>query len=421
MPESSNTIAWAEKPAALPLPAPLSVPGPAPQAAPVAAAKLQVLQLDAIQQRLGLRWPLLSPLVHKLFERALLDVQGPGDHFLRQSELCYVATFRGMTADEAALAAAAVAQEVCDLLFNEDHERIAMRCLVGLSSGAISATASGMAAIGLSLERSGVQSVIARSPGDDAMAAAHAFARRLRQTLLLSPAWDLQKCKSQWLLLGLKATAPDSPAVTGVRRALGPVADVAELEIALLRAACEYGVRLEQAGQMGAVTVGVSYESVQSLAGRTRYLKALRALTLPQSCPLMVKIDAIPAGAPLNRLAEIIAMLGVPGVRLLVKFEDARRLPHLDMRLGMAGLGGLLPQGCAPDEARLLAARLGARAQEQRAFGFLEGVETPKQADAVMASGIRFATGSGFGPGPRLGGLEALPHLPLDMPECWFV
>ena len=73
----------------------------------VNAAKLHVLQLDPIKARLGPRWPRLSHLVHKLFEKALHRAQGPRDHYLAVGELSYVATFHGLSQDEAALACAA--------------------------------------------------------------------------------------------------------------------------------------------------------------------------------------------------------------------------------------------------------------------------------------------------------------------------
>ena len=42
-----------------------------------AAAKLHVLNLAPIKERLGEKWPKLSGLVHKLFETALREAQGP--------------------------------------------------------------------------------------------------------------------------------------------------------------------------------------------------------------------------------------------------------------------------------------------------------------------------------------------------------
>ena len=54
------------------------------------AAKLHVLQLEPIKEKIGDRWPRMSLLVHSLFEKALRHAQGPQDHFIegRGAFLC---------------------------------------------------------------------------------------------------------------------------------------------------------------------------------------------------------------------------------------------------------------------------------------------------------------------------------------------
>src|ERR1700722_14340367 len=118
-------VAWLEDTARLAAPTPVS------------AAKLHVLQLEPIRERLGPRWPRLSTLVHKLFEKSFSRAQGPRDHFMLVGELSYVATFHGLSPDEAALACAAVAKEVCELLFGEDSEQIVVRSIIGTVPGPI--------------------------------------------------------------------------------------------------------------------------------------------------------------------------------------------------------------------------------------------------------------------------------------------
>src|SRR6266404_2113658 len=105
----------------------------APSANPtVSAAKLHVLQLEPIKEKLGGRWSRLSDLVHKLFEKALKHAQGPGDHFIQLGELSYIVTFHGLSPEEAGLACAAVAKEVCKLLFGDGVQDISVRSLVGI-------------------------------------------------------------------------------------------------------------------------------------------------------------------------------------------------------------------------------------------------------------------------------------------------
>ena len=93
--------------------APASVQGQVP------AAKLHVLQLEPIKAKLGPKWEKLSALVHTLFEKSLRRAQGPADHFLLVDEMSYVVTFHNLSLEEASLACASVAKEVCDLLFGD--------------------------------------------------------------------------------------------------------------------------------------------------------------------------------------------------------------------------------------------------------------------------------------------------------------
>src|SRR3954468_1587244 len=97
----------------------------------VAAAKLHVLHLEPIKAKLGSKWGKLSALVHTLFEKSLRRAQGPADHFLLVDEMSYVVTFRDLSLEEASVACAAVAQEVCDMLFGADVDDISIRALVG--------------------------------------------------------------------------------------------------------------------------------------------------------------------------------------------------------------------------------------------------------------------------------------------------
>src|SRR5581483_7953773 len=80
----------------------------------IAAAKLHVLRLDPIKEKMGDRWERLSALVHKLFEKSLQQVQGPADRFLRLDDMSYVLSFHDLSVEEASLACAAIAKEVCE-------------------------------------------------------------------------------------------------------------------------------------------------------------------------------------------------------------------------------------------------------------------------------------------------------------------
>src|SRR3954468_11025473 len=101
----------------------------------VCAGKLNLLNLIPVKKRLGTKWPRLRDLVHQLFERALRNVQGPRDSFIRIGEVAYVATFHGRSQEEASLCCASVAKQVCALVFGEQDGEVTLRSVVGVVPG----------------------------------------------------------------------------------------------------------------------------------------------------------------------------------------------------------------------------------------------------------------------------------------------
>jgi hypothetical protein len=352
---------------------------PVPALAPdVSAAKLHVLNLEPIKTRIGARWPRLSDLVHKLFEKALRRTQSPRDHFVLVAELSYVATFHGLSPEEAGLACTAVAREVCEMLFGQDNENVSVRSMIGSVPGPVAElTPKAAARMALSLETTGRETIVTSRAGRledstlDWLIRAHAHAASLKHTIALYPAWELAKKKSQMLYLAMDSRNPLSRGPAGVSRALGPSPAVPEMEICVLRAAAAYGDRIERAGQICAINVGVSCETLCGLHSRIAYIQALKTASLSPAAPIFLKIEQIPPGMPVGRLSELAAMMAMPGVRVLLEFDQIRAIPTLNIRLGVAGIGAALPEHCEPGEAQLLCGMLRDRVREQRACSFL--------------------------------------------------
>ncbi len=393
----------------------------------VAAAKLHVLQLGPIKAKMGDRWDRLSDLVHKLFEKSLQQVQGPHDHFLRLDDMSYVVSFHRLSMEEASLACAAIAKEVCELLFGADVDEISVRSLVGNVSPELFTTGSG-AGLKISelLEDKGGE-IIHHHPADPTVTAApatwlsgdwlakgHKMAARAGWSMGFFPIWDLHKRKSFSLFASLySGTAPKN--LVGVRRALGGLeeARIAEMEIALLFAAAEYAQRLHAARKICVLGVGASYETLSGFHTRIRYTAALKAIPTFAECPIMVRLGPIPDGTPLGRIAEIVAMMALPNIRVSLEFKTPRTLPEMDIRLGAAGIGGILPADCDPGTAALIAQRLVRRAAEQKCFAFLHGLSSPALLDAAKENGVRAGTGQSIGADRFYTGQEPVPEFPL--------
>jgi hypothetical protein len=135
-----------------------------PPAAQVSAAKLHVLQLEPIKQRLGPRWERLSTLVHKLFEQTLKRTQAPGDNFIATGELSYIVTFHALSPEEAGLACAAVAKDVCEHLFGDDVQDISVRSLVGTVPASALRGKTDWDQVSSTLERTGTETVLRPPP-----------------------------------------------------------------------------------------------------------------------------------------------------------------------------------------------------------------------------------------------------------------
>ncbi|HWY63138.1 MAG TPA: hypothetical protein VNW15_14645 [Rhizomicrobium sp.] len=398
---------------------------------PVSAAKLSVLHLEPIKDRLGPRWDRLSGLVHQLFEKALRGAQGRHDHFVLMDELSYVATFHDLTPYEAEVACTSVAKEVCDLLFGEGSEAVSIRSLIGTVSGGIADFPQNAGAeISSALERDGKASITTHHPplaGPPPESYWIGWAHKRLAALTndvagFYPAWDLQRKRSSWLSF---ARRPKLPLAGGVAaKAAEDEKVTAELEIAFLRASADYALMVQHSGQVCPIASGVSYNTLSGFHSRMRYIQALKSLALSPSCPLFLKIARIPDGTPLARLWEIVLMISEPGTRILLEFADIRRLPALDIRLNVAGVGAVLPERCTENAALHIARCLLRRSAEQKGFAFLGDIAAPRLLKAIVGEGVHYVGGIGPARPPHWTGNETIPRLPLDLPpeiEKFFV
>jgi hypothetical protein len=394
------------------------------------AAKIQVLGLAALKNTLGPKWNRLSGLVHRLFETAAGRVQGPRDHFIAVDELSYVVTFADLTVAETELACQAIAREICRMLFGEQIDEISIRSLVsGIVAPDERDPARFASRVQSQLEISGKEIVVTQSivsgaaqpvvsvsdnvspprlPPVEEIARAHAVMGELGFDLAFAPVWELKKGTSSTLFL-----APQSGNARG-RRVLDGIdqPSIAQSELVLLGAAAAYAGRIHKAGRICAVGVGVSYQTLSVLQSRIAYITALQKLRMPASTPLVLKIEQIPEGTPVSRIADLVSMLRFQSMRVILEFCCLGSMPELDMQIGAAGFGGPLPKGATSEAAARLSEKLVNRTVSQRGFTFLEWLGNSELVQAVRTCGIRFGTGPVFG-NVRFSGLEAVPEFPL--------
>jgi len=193
-------------------------------------------------------------------------------------------------------------------------------------------------------------------------------------------------------------------------------ARIVDAEITLLMTAHAYSHRLHLAGKVCALGVGVSFETLLGFHNRIRYITALKSLTIPPECPILLKIEDVPDGTPLGKAAEIIAMLAVPNVRFTLQYRSAQTAPKVDIRLGAAGMGIALPHHCDLLLASIFMKKLVSAFAEQRGFIFVEGLDTQELLAAAQSCGVRFGTGQALGK-LWFSGEDPLPHFPLVLAD----
>jgi len=399
------------------------------------AAKLHVLNLGPIKERLGEKWPKLSDLVHKLFEAALRDAQCAHDHFVLVDELSYVVTFHGLSFEEATIACTSVAQKVCEKLFGGTDASVVVRALVGqMAEDVLTQHFQDGKHIAAHLELSGREITVKSDPNrvpprvthvtpgaDDIDWAPVDTIRKARASILplgleigLFPIWELGRGKSSCLYASPYSRG--GVAKMGCTRQLlsSLPAKIVDAEITVLMTAYAYAHRLRQSGKVCALGAAVSFETLMSFHNRIRYITALKSLKIPAECPILLKIEDVPDGTPLGKVAEIIAMLAVPNVRFTVQYRSAQSAPKVDIRLGAAGMGIALPHHCDVALAAIFMKKLVNAFAEQRGFIFVEGLDTQELLAAAQSCGVRFGTGQALG---RLwfSGEDQLPHFPLTL------
>jgi hypothetical protein len=397
----------------------------------ISAAKVHVLQLEPIKHRLGDRWPRLSLLVHKLVNTALQKAQGPGDHFEVVGELAYIATFHNLSQDAADAALGEIMQKVCEKLWGAGVQEISVRSVVGEVPAALS-TAQGCKADAISetLEKTGSKTVVSipravpapRAPKHLVWGAppksgwiqhCHELGDVLGIRFRFAPVWELQGGKSRLLALtmngrltgrnGLTSLIPDS--------SLHQLVDV---EIPLLFMTAAMAQRLSAAGEVASLMVGVSHDTVSHKETRTRYLRALKDVEVPVSCPILLRVEMIPDGAVLTRVSQIASMLATPNIRVVLDFQNARQLPPFDFRLPAVGLSAMLPVSCDAENAAKVAEKVVRRALDQKCVSFLHGIDTKELTDIAEKAGVKFATGKALDKATEFTGLEAVPQFPLS-------
>ncbi len=406
--------------------------------APIPAAKLHILGLRSLKNRLGPKWDHVSGRASKLVQRTVARAQSPTDRFKVLDEHSYLVTFGDLSVAETIFVCTSIAKKVCELFLGCQIDEISIRTVVAIVSPVDTKLALTDAQIEAVLERSGSETVVTqglRSDSKELMIAiaghrlgpprrpleqiqlAHAELEQFGLRVGLFPVWELRKGTSSALFLVPFSGNAAGRILSGRPALVNLNADeILNVEINLLGAAEAYTERLQADGTICAIGVGVSYDSLCSINSRIRYVSALKKGYFSPRNPLWLKIEQIPPGIPGHRVAAFVTMLSSPNIRVTLEFQSLISMPEPSVRLKAGGLGGSIPAGTVDSAALIIAERLVSLAAAQEAFAFLNHLDKDNLVAVARHANVRFGTGAALGT-RHLAGLEAIPTFPLSLVE----
>lgn len=176
------------------------------------------------------------------------------------------------------------------------------------------------------------------------------------------------------------------------------VVETPYLDEAMLRYAAAFSDRLMQTGSVCAVCVPVSAETLSWSRSRRVYLSALDEVDLDMNPQIIPVIDDISPGTPLNRLADMIAMLRPYAQRIAIALPNSEIALDSSGIIGASGISLPLPPRTQAQSADRLGAWLSRACKAQNAFSCITGVNDEDVLDALRDCGIRFASGSALTP-----------------------
>lgn len=178
--------------------------------------------------------------------------------------------------------------------------------------------------------------------------------------------------------------------IYGYRAVVDVLPDTLSLDLLSLDCALAFTQRLSHSGVYAAVGAPVAYETLASSRSRETYLRKLREAGTAENPLLMLKIDALPSGIPVSRLAQVVQWLKPYVKRISVHLPD-RALP-----LAQSGLLGAsvfvfsLGRNLAAEDVTEQVSRLSKLCAGQAAFLCVDRIERQADWHLVRRAGAQF-------------------------------
>lgn len=377
---------------------------------PMAGGKIQVLDLKAIQERLGTKWQRMSNLVHKYFEAAIKNELSAGDSFSTRGELEYFVAFRNTSLAEARLKCLAISQFACDRLFGKDGEDLVVRSLTAPLDPTDLDSNEDLERANRMLEEHGEEALCSRAgekpktPPRKILPISLGDERRhqisaTQPSFLYRPFWDSEK---QVVLSYLVQAFPETCALK-TRFYAPPTAlplepAQCELDILCLLEARRRVEAIRQAGGRLLIFVPLHFLTVSRQRYWAQYREAISGLASEELTDLRFLIHGVDPGVPNVRLIQELPKLSAFCRGIFCLASEAAQIPRQFNNTGIQAVGLAVRPGEPEQHLIERLGRLYTAAQNACLESFVLGTSKRSAVVNAIGAGIRYLEGAGMRP-----------------------
>lgn len=379
------------------------------------AGKIQMLDLAALKERIGAKWPRMADPVQQFFEAAIRRNLGLGDIFYRSGELAYLVVFRGLSPVEAELKCIAIAEEVCNRLFGANGESVTLRNLIGhVDLTDLPADAANVAALDVRLERDGQEILITKSAEGPIQHRRPALDdRELRIRLINRDARRLQRIKAKDIALAYRPvwdSAKHAVLTYFCQPAVGPLAQDTDLTTAyfvaediedatfidcLVLQKCIQQAQILRAARLRvAFTVPVHFATLSRARSWQEYAARYRATPKDIARDLTFIVTGIERGVPHIRLAQEIPKLSLNAPRVLCLAADVPGIGPRFSRTGTQGVGLILGRDLSEAQSAKLVTDIARETRNSAMDSFVFNISSTSIVLGAVDAGIRYLEGA---------------------------
>ena len=365
----------------------MSPMAPAPKSV---TGKLHLLDLAEIKSRLGERWEKKAALAENFFEAAIRRHLGPGDSFIRQSELSYILLLRDLSPEEARLKCGQICEGLGERLFGNEVGCAGLRALLAPLAGAPALTGESAAQLDAFLEREGSKIIIVGGQMQESCAPAvteepAALAVRCHHR----PLWDT----AMNVVINYLCQPAASPEFSDGLEPAGPETRQAMIDGQVLQQCALAMGTVHRRGFRLVSGVSVALDTISYSRLWRQYARELQKIPPGISRDFIFVVTGIDNGVPNIRLAQELPKLSRHARGIFCLLGERGYIGTRFARTGTHAIGIELSPGSAEAVSAGRIADLASQAADARLATFVLGVGSTSLMLHALSHGIRYLEG----------------------------